>query len=32
MKYYINYMNGSGPHEKTQIRRILYEIKSLPKI
>ena len=32
MKYYINYMNGSGPHEKTQIRRILDEIKSLPKI
>ena len=32
MKYYINYMNGRGPHEKTQIRRILDEIKSLPKI
>ncbi len=32
MKYFINYMTGSGPNEKTQIRRILDEIKSLPKI
>ena len=32
MKYFINYMNGSGPLEKTQIRRILDEIKTLPKV